>query len=161
MTRLMPFVDVLIGNEEDATTVFGISAEGIDVVGGELDVESYRKVAEQLMDRFGLEAVATTLRTSISASVNSLGRTRSTTAPASTSAAPTRSTPSSIASAAAMPSPEGSSTACWRASDPQICVEFAVAASCLKHSIPGDLAYLSRAEIEALVGGDASGRVQR
>ncbi len=45
--------------------------------------------------------------------------------------------------------------------DSQACVEFAVAASCLKHSIPGDLALLSRAEIEALVAGDASGRVRR
>jgi 2-dehydro-3-deoxygluconokinase len=45
--------------------------------------------------------------------------------------------------------------------DPQACIEFAVAASCLKHSIPGDFAHLSLAEIETLLAGDASGRVQR
>lgn len=70
MTELMPFVDVLIGNEEDVAKVFGIRPEGSDVIRGDLKVDSYQKVAEQIAKTFDLAYVATTLRTSISASVN-------------------------------------------------------------------------------------------
>ena len=160
MTRLMPYVDVLIGNEEDATIVFGISAEGSDVVGGDLKVESYRRVAEQLRQAWDLDAVATTLRTSLSASVNEwagllfdgtthhLSRTY-------------RIDPIVDRVGGGDAFSGGLIFGMLEGMDPQACVEFAVAASCLKHSIPGDLALLSRAEIEALVAGDASGRVQR
>lgn len=72
MSKLVPFVDVCIANEEDAADVFGIKAEGTDVVSGKLNKEGYISVAQQLMDRFGCKKVAITLRTSISASDNNL-----------------------------------------------------------------------------------------
>ncbi len=160
MMRLMPFVDVLIGNEEDATTVFGISAEEIDVVQGELDVDSYRRIAEQLMARFALELVATTLRTSISASVNRWsgvvfdGDTQYVSRTYEIDPIVDR-----VGGGDAFSG--GLIFALLQSMDLQACVDFAVAASCLKHSIPGDFALLTRTEIDTLVAGDASGRVQR
>lgn len=160
MKRLMPFVDVLIGNEEDATTVFGLSAEGIDVVHGELDTASYRRIADQLMEMFELDYVATTLRTSISASKNRwagaiydgqqqyLSRTYE-----------IEPIVDRVGGGDAFSG--GLIYGLLQELDPQACVDFAVAASCLKHSIPGDFAHLSLAEIETLLAGDASGRVQR
>lgn len=160
MNRLMPFVDVLIGNEEDATTVFGLEAEGIDVVRGELDIDSYRRIAERLVTTFDLQLVATTLRTSISASVNRwagliydghdqfVSRTYEI-------------DPIVDRVGAGDAFSGGLIYGQLEGMDSQACVDFAAAASCLKHSIPGDLALLSRAEIETLLAGDASGRVQR
>ena len=160
MTRLMPHIDVLIGNEEDALTVFGIAAETIDVVRGELDTDSYRRVAGQLTEMFELDIVATSLRTSISASVNRwagllycegdqyLSRTYLI-------------DPIVDRVGGGDAFSGGLIFGLLEGMDPQACVEFAAAASCLKHSIPGDFAHLSLSEIEALVAGDASGRVQR
>jgi 2-dehydro-3-deoxygluconokinase len=70
MSELMQYVDVAIGNEEDAEKVFGIKAKGSDVVKGELSEESYYEVARELVNRFGFEKVAITLRESLSASDN-------------------------------------------------------------------------------------------
>ena len=160
MTGLMPSVDVLIGNEEDATTVFGISAEGSDVTRGELVVASYQQVAERLVEKFGFDHVATTLRTSISASVNRWagllydGSTHHLSRTYEISPIVDRVGGGDSFSA-------GLIYGFLHELGPQACVEFAAAASCLKHSIPGDLALISRAEIEALLAGDASGRVQR
>ncbi len=160
MTRLMPFVDILIGNEEDAITVFGITAEHIDVVQGELDTGSYRRIAGELMERYQLQAVATTLRTSISASVNRwagllfdgteqyLSRTYDI-------------DPIVDRVGGGDSFAGGLIYSLLHEVGPQASVEFAVAASCLKHAVPGDFASLSLQEIEALAGGDASGRVQR
>lgn len=160
MSRLMPHVNVLIGNEEDAITVFGIAAGDIDVVHGELDTGSYRRIASQLTERFELDYVATTLRTSISASRNRwagalfdgqqqyLSRTYE-----------IEPIVDRVGGGDAFSG--GLIYALLEGLDPQACVEFAVAASCLKHSIPGDFAHLSLAEIETLLAGDASGRVQR
>ena len=70
MGRLVPYVDVLIANEEDAKDVFGIEAADTDIMGGKLNHEGYVSVARQLTERFGCKAVAITLRGSISASEN-------------------------------------------------------------------------------------------
>ena len=67
MTRLVPYVDLCISNEEDAKDVFGIEAENTDISGGKLNHKGYESVAKQLQDRFGFEKVAITLRSSISA----------------------------------------------------------------------------------------------
>lgn len=160
MERLMPYVDVLIGNEEDASTVFGIGAEGVDVVAGKLEVEAYRAIAAHLLARFDLDLVATTLRTSLSASVNRWAGL------IDDGEHQVRSREYEIAP---IVDRVGAGDAFSGAlifgllegMDPQACVEFAVAASCLKHSIPGDVALLSRVEIETLLQGDASGRVRR
>ena len=70
MGELVPYVDVLIANEEDSADVFGIKAEHTDINSGKLDVEGYKSVARQLVERFGCEKVAITLRESLSASDN-------------------------------------------------------------------------------------------
>ena len=70
MTKLMPYVNVCISNEEDAYDVFGISAENTDIESGKVNHEGYKSVARQLMDKFGFEKVAITLRSSISANDN-------------------------------------------------------------------------------------------
>ncbi len=70
MGQLVPMVDVLIANEEDAADVFGICAEATDITAGKLNVEGYRSVARQLVERFGCKKIAVTLRESLSASDN-------------------------------------------------------------------------------------------
>jgi 2-dehydro-3-deoxygluconokinase len=160
MTSLMPLVDVLIGNEEDAGIVFGITAEGSDVTRGDLVVSSYQRVAERLMEAFGFSHVATTLRTSLSASVNRWagllydGHEHHVSRSYEISPIVDRVGGGDAFSA-------GLIFGLAQAWPPPDCLEFAVAASCLKHSLPGDLALISRAEIDALLAGDASGRVQR
>jgi 2-dehydro-3-deoxygluconokinase len=160
MSRLMPYVDVLIGNEEDAEKVFGIRAEGSDVARGRLVEESYRQVAEQLVRKFGFKHVATTLRESLSASSNRWG---------GLLFDGTRHYLSRKYEINPIVDRVGGGDSftggliygMLSGFDLPRCVEFAVAASCLKHSIPGDFNLMSVKEVEALVGGDASGRVQR
>ena len=159
MGELCKYVDVCISNEEDANDVFGIKSEGTEVTAGELNKEGYKEVAQKLTDRFGFKKVAITLRTSISANDNRW---------------------------AAMLYEDGQSYfskeylmhivdrvgggdsfgggliyACLNDYDPQATIEFAVAASCLKHSVEGDFNMVSVDEVKKLAGGDASGRVQR
>ncbi len=160
MTELMTYVDVLIGNEEDAAKVFGIVADGSDVTAGELPAAAYQRVATELSRRFGVGRVATTLRRSISASVNhwagmlydDQGHHLSRSYEIS---------PVVDRVGAGDAFAGGLIYAILRGYDSQSSVEFATAASCLKHSIPGDFGLVSLGEIEALVGGDASGRVRR
>lgn len=160
MTRIMEYVDVLIGNEEDAAKVFGISAQGSDVSRGDLVVDSYRLVAEQLAARFGFRFVATTLRRSVSASHNGWAGLLYD----GTSHYLSRSY--EIAPIVDRVGGGDSFTAgliygLVKGMARQDCVEFAAAASCLKHSIPGDFNLISLGEVEALLRGDGSGRVQR
>ena len=70
MSELVPYVDVIIANEEDAADVFGIHAEATDINSGKLNVDGYKSVARQLVERFGAKKVAITLRESISANDN-------------------------------------------------------------------------------------------
>lgn len=160
MTGLMKYVDVLIGNEEDTEKVLGIKAEGSDVAKGRLDDESYARVAERLVREFGFKYVATTLRESISASANGwagllhdgqrpyLSR-RYLIDPIVDRVGGGDSFSGALISAILM------------GFEPKRCVDFAAAASCLKHSIPGDFNLSSLREVEALMAGEASGRVQR
>jgi 2-dehydro-3-deoxygluconokinase len=160
MTQLAGWIDVLIGNEEDAEKVFGVRAEGSDVVAGRLPEASYEAVARQLSDRFGFSHVATTLRESVSASHNRWagllyvdGRAHLSRKYEITPIVDRVGAGDSFSGALIHGLLEG-----W---DPQRAVEFAAAASCLKHSVPGDFNLVSAAEVEALAGGDASGRVRR
>ena len=161
MDELMHYVDVCIANEEDADKVFGIRAENTDVNSGKLDAEAYKSVARQLAERFGFKKVAITLRTSISANDN-------------------------IWAAMLYDVPSGQycfsksynlhivdrvgggdsfgggliyATLDGRA--PQDVIEFAAAASALKHSIEGDFNHVSAAEVDSLIKSGGSGRVQR
>jgi 2-dehydro-3-deoxygluconokinase len=160
MSRLMSYVDVLIGNEEDAEKVFGIKAAGSDASRGKLIGASYQQVAEELVRRFAFKKVATTLRESISASVNGWA------GMLFDGAAHYLSRRYEIDPVVDRVGGGDSFTGgliygMLAGFDPRRCVEFAAAASCLKHSIAGDFNLVSVKEVEALVGGDASGRVQR
>jgi 2-dehydro-3-deoxygluconokinase len=160
MTGLMEWVDVLIGNEEDAAKVFGIRAEGSDVTRGDLVVDAYQRVADQLAARFGLRYVATTLRRSVSASINGWagmlydGATHHVSGSYEIHPIVDRVGGGDSFTA-------GLIYGLLTGMEPLACVEFAVAASCLKHSIPGDFNLVSLDEVNALLAGDASGRVQR
>ena len=159
MRELMPYVDVLIANEEDSEKVFGIKADGSDITGGEISHDGYVKVAKRLYEEFGFKKVTITLRESKTANDNVWG---------------------------AMIY-NGEATHFSKKYDVHIvdrvgggdsfaagliyglitgmndadAVEFATAASCLKHSIEGDFNRVSVAEVKALLKGDGSGRVQR
>ncbi|NLW56940.1 MAG: sugar kinase [Firmicutes bacterium] len=159
MSKLMEYVDVSIGNEEDAEKVFGIKAAASDVTSGQLNEEGYREVAKQLADRFGLEKVAITLRESLSASDNNWsallydGQNYYRSKTYKIHIVDRVGGGDSFAGGLIYSLLSGKSSA--------EALEFAVAASCLKHSIFGDFNLVSPAEVENLVQGDASGRVQR
>ena len=160
MTDLCQYVDVCISNEEDAKDVFGIEAEATDIYAGEINREGYKSVAKQLADKFHFEKVAITLRESHSAFDN--GWSAMLYDVASTSTASPRSTTctSSTALAAVTPCGGGLIYALLNGKSTQDAVEFAVAASALKHSIEGDYNMVTVSEVEKLAGGDGSGRIQ-
>lgn len=159
MTRLCQYVDVCIGNEEDAETTLGFHSKETDVTKGELNLEGYKDVFKQMKEKFGFKYIASTLRESYSASDNGW-------------------------SALVYDGDEfyhskkydvrivdrvggGDSFASGliygliQEMGLEGATEFAVAASALKHTFPGDMNHATLAEVEVLMGGDASGRVQR
>ena len=160
MEPLMDRVDVLVGNEEDTERVFGIKASGSDVVAGRVEADAYAQAAEELIRRFGFRYVATTLRGSRSASSNTWAAILSdgTTAWASRVY---EIEPIIDRVGAGDAFAGGLIYGLLSGHGGQAIVDFATAASCLKHAIPGDFNHVSRAEVERLVAGDASGRVQR
>lgn len=159
MEELISYADVVIANEEDADKVLGISSPDTDVETGKLNEKGYISVAKQICEKYGIKQVAFTLRKSLSASdnlwsamlydgqnaffskeykihiVNRVGGGDSFTA--------------------------GLIYALANQYQPQKAIEFAAAASCLKHSIEEDFNLVSLEEVEALVAGSGSGRVQR
>ena len=159
MTDLCQYVDVCISNEEDAKDVFGIEAENTDIYGGKLNKEGYKSVAKQLADKFGFEKVAITLRTSISASDNDWaamlydGENYCFSKEYHLHITDRVGGGDSFGGGLIYSLLTGKST--------QDAVEFAVAASALKHSIEGDYNLVTVSEVEKLAGGDGSGRVQR
>ena len=159
MSKLMPYVDVCIANEEDAKDVFGIAASGTDIAAGKLSREGYRSVAEQLCAHFGFKAVAITLRGSISASDNDWAAMLYTGGEAYFS--PTYHIRIVDRVGGGDSFGAGLIYTMLNGKAPQDTVNFAVAASCLKHSIEHDFDLVSVSEVEALAAGNASGRVQR
>jgi len=159
MTDLCQYVDVCISNEEDAKDVFGIEAEATDITSGELNKEGYKSVARQLMDRFGFQMVAITLRESKSAFDNDWsamlydGENYCFSKLYHLHIVDRIGGGDSFGAGLIYSLLNGYST--------QGAVEFAVAASALKHSIEGDYNMVTVAEVEKLAGGDGSGRVQR
>lgn len=159
MEKLVRYVDVLVANEEDADKVLGIKADHTDVISGKLNKDGYVDVARKICNQYGVKTVGITLRKSISASdnawsamlfdgkdsffskeypihiVNRVGGGDSFTA--------------------------GLIYALSNGYESQSAIEFATAASCLKHSIEGDFNLVTVDEVEKLAGGDGSGRVQR
>ena len=159
MGKIMPYVDVCIANEEDAEKVFGIKADNTDISGGKLSHEGYKTVASELKKRFGFKKVAITLRGSISASDNNWAAMLYDGEDYFFS----KSYPIHIVDRVGGGDSFGGGLiyAFLKGYDSQKVIEFAVAASCLKHSIEGDFNHVTVSEVEALAGGDGSGRVQR
>ena len=161
MEKLVPYVDVLIANEADAADVFGIGGKGSDVERGRLDKAGYVSVAEQLIARFGCKKVAITLRTSLSAFDN-LWAGMLYDAKAKKAVFSTEYKLHIVDRVGGGDSFGGGliyALATGRA--PQASIDFAVAASALKHSIEHDFNLVSVAEVEALAAGNGTGRVQR
>ena len=161
MTELCQYVDVCISNEEDAKDVFGIEAEATDITGGKLNKEGYKSVARQLAEKFNFEKVAITLRESISASDNDWSAMLY-------DVATNEYCFSKLYHLRIVDRIGGGDSfgggliySLLAGKTTQQAVEFAVAASALKHSIEGDFNFVSVAEVEKLAGGDGSGRVQR
>lgn len=159
MTGLMAYVDVLICNEEDAEMVFGIEAEGVDVRSGHLEVEKYQEVARQLHQRFGCKYIAITLRESLSATINNWSGVLYDGAQLYRSRSYNMYVVDRVGGGDSFGG--GLIYGLLTGMPLQDVVEFAAAASCLKHSIPGDFNLVSVEEVQALMAGDTSGRVQR
>lgn len=159
MAQLCKYVDVCIANEEDAADVFGIHAANTDVTAGEVNHEGYKEVARQLKERFGFRMVAITLRESLSANDNHWS------AMLYDGSGYYFSKKYKIHIVDRVGGGDSFGAGLIAASlsgyGAQEAIEFAVAASCLKHSIEGDFNMVSMGEVAKLAGGDASGRVQR
>lgn len=159
MDKLCHYVDVCISNEEDANDVFGIKSESTDVTSGKLNKDGYKEVAKKLTDRFGFKKVAITLRTSISASENNWSGMLYEDGKSYFSKEYNMKIVDRVGGGDSFGA--GLIYACLNNYEPQKTIEFAVAASCLKHSIEGDFNMVSVSEVQTLAGGDGSGRVQR
>jgi 2-dehydro-3-deoxygluconokinase len=159
MTKLCQYVDVCIGNEEDADTTLGFKAKDTDVTKGELNLEGFKDVFKQMKEKFGFKYIASSLRESYSASDNGWsalvynGSEFYHTRKYEVRIVDRVGSGDSFASGliyglvTGMPMKEAA--------------EFGVAASALKHTIPGDLNHATLGEVKDLMKGDASGRVQR
>jgi 2-dehydro-3-deoxygluconokinase len=159
MSGLMTAVDYCIANEEDAEKVFGIKAAESNVSEGKLDRDRYVDVAAQLTERFGLKGVAITLRESFSASRNGWSGLYYAGGQPHFSRRYEIDIVDRVGGGDAFAA--GFIHAQASGQGPRQVIEFAAAASCLKHSIVGDYNRVSLSEVEALLGGDGSGRVQR
>ncbi|MEG1074924.1 MAG: sugar kinase [Ruthenibacterium sp.] len=161
MTKICEYVDVCISNEEDAKDVFGIEAANTDVASGKLNKDGYKSVAKQLADKFHFEKVAITLRESISAFDNDWSAMLF-------DAASDEYCFSKLYHLHIIDRVGGGDSfgggliySLLSGKNTQDAVEFAVAASALKHSIESDYNFVTVDEVEKLAGGNASGRVQR
>lgn len=159
MGELCKYVDVCIANEEDAADVFGIHAANTDVTTGTVNHEGYKDVAKQLADRFGFSKVAITLRESISANDNNWSAMLYDGNDYFFSKKYKMHIVDRVGGGDSFGG--GLIAASLNGFDSQATIEFAVAASCLKHSIEGDMNLVSMDEVLKLAGGDGSGRVQR
>lgn len=155
LTELMEYVDVFIGGVEDAEKLFGIRVPRADL----LPKTYQEKTADLLRQRFGFSYVAMTLRTGVSASVNRLGGMLCNVDGCCFSREYEMQIVDRVGGGDAFSA--GIIYGLLTNFDPQHVIEFATAAACLKHSIPGDFNLVTAEEVEQLAGGDASGRVQR
>ena len=159
MRPLMQYVDVLIANEEDSDKVLGIHAEGEDVEAGSLSADSYSALARKLIDTFGFEKVAITLRESISASVNGWSGILCDGKEVYRSKKYTIQLVDRVGGGDSFAS--GLIYGFMNDYDDQEALEYAVAASCLKQTIEFDFNLSRVEEVRALMNGNGSGRVVR
>jgi len=164
MTELTSYCDIILGNEEDAEMHFGIKPEGLDITtqGHDVKAEAFLSVCQQMMKKFPrAKKVITTLRGSLSASHNTwAGVLYDGTTMFETRQYQITDIVDRVGGGDSfmggliyglLQYPE----------DDQNALDFAVAASCLKHTIKGDANLVTVAEVEKLMGGDTSGRVAR
>ncbi len=159
MGELCKYIDYCIANEEDAKDVFGIEADNSDIDGGKLDRNGYISVAKKLCEKFGFKGVAITLRESKSANDNDWSGMLYDGKEAHFSKKYSMHIVDRVGGGDSFGG--GLIYSLVSGYDAQKAIEFAVAASCLKHTIEGDYNLVSKAEVENLAGGNASGRVQR
>jgi len=159
MTELMQWVDVAIGNEEDSEKVFGIKSNNADITSGQVDAEGYEQVARTMAEKFNFSTVAVTLRESRSADNNGWSAMLLHEGKALKSQIYDVNIVDRVGGGDSFAGGLIYGLATGRSG--QDALEFAVAASCLKHSISGDFNLVSVGEVESLVKGDGSGRVQR
>lgn len=159
MTRLCKYVDVCIGNEEDAETTLGFRSKGTDVTKGELNLGGYKDVFEQMKEKFGFKYIASTLRESHSASDNGWSALVYDGSEFYHSKEYQVRIVDRVGSGDSFAS--GFIYALVSGYNLKDAAEFGVAASALKHTIPGDLNHATLVEVSMLMKGDASGRVQR
>ncbi len=161
MQELVAMSDIAAGNEEDADKVFGIRAHGADVLTGRLESGNYAGVCRKLAERFpNLKMTAITLRGSLSASQNTWSAVLWN--KGEFICAPAYSIPFIVDRVGGGDAFMGGLIYGLRKyGSPEKALRFAVAASCLKHSIPGDFNQVTAAEVEALMSGNASGRIAR
>ncbi len=172
MSEILEAVDVLIANEEDCEDVLGIRAEQTDVDAGRIAIDRYPDVARHVVRQFpNIGLVATTLRESITASHNNWGAMLYEASSDNALFAPQhegeyrpyeiRNIVDRVGAGDAFAAGLIFALTCDDYDTMDGCLKFAVAASCLAHSIEGDFNHCGRAEIDALAGGSVSGRVVR
>ncbi len=162
MPKLVAGCDIVLGNEEDAEKALDIKPEGVDITAGHVEGKAYLSVSKQIMDKFPrVKKVITTLRGSISASHNTW---------AGVLYDGSKLYESKHYDITHIVDRVGGGDSFMGGliyglntyeNDAQKALEFAVAASCLKHTIKGDFNLVTVDEVEKLMGGDASGRVSR
>lgn len=159
MTHLMQYVDVCIGNEEDAEKVLGFKPGKTDVTSGDLELSGYLDIFEQMVEKFHFKYVISSLRESYSASDNGW----SACIYDGTKFYHSQKYNIRIVDRVGGGDAFAGGLICGLLDGKKMedALEFAVASSALKHTIPGDFNLITRAEVDTLVGGDASGRVQR
>lgn len=159
MEKLMEYVDVGIGNEEDCEAVFGIHAEGTDFEKGDVDRRSYSIVAEKMVQKYHLKMQAITLRESISANQNGWSAILHDGKECWTGAHYKIDLVDRIGGGDSFAG--GLIYGLCSGMPNQKALDFAIAASCLKQTIEGDFNLSGREDVLALMDGNASGRVQR
>lgn len=159
MSEICRYVDYCIANEEDAKDVFGIEADNTDIDSGKLNRDGYVSVAEKLTAAFGFKGVAITLRESVSANDNNWSAMFYTKGKAYFSKKYAIHIVDRVGGGDSFGG--GLIYALSSGMDEQNTIEFAVAASCLKHSIEGDYNLVSVAEVLNLANGSGSGRIKR
>ena len=162
MTNLMQYVDICIGNEEDAEKVLGFKPDNTDVTSGDLNLKGYEDIFKQMVKKFNFEYVISSLRVSRSASDNGWSAciySRDNNEFYHSKEYNIRPIVDRVGGGDSF----AGGVICGFADgkDFKAALEFGVAASALKHTIPGDFNIVSRKEVENLAGGDGSGRVQR
>lgn len=173
MSDILPCVDLVIGNEEDASDVLGIEAEDTSVEEGKINAAAYETVARTIVERFpNVARVAVTLRESISASHNNWGGMLFEAAADRGHFAPLdengdyrpyqiRNIVDRVGGGDSFAAGLLHALNSEEYAAPDMAIRFAAATGCLKHSIKGDFNYVTRDEVVRLAAGQASGRVRR